>query len=84
MNFSFDKIANALYIRLSNAKISNSDEIAEGIIIDYGKNDHIVGVEILNYTKRKLNLNDLVQMNIEELIPKLTLDLSTRVGYYKK
>ncbi len=69
MNFSFDKIANVLYIRFSNEKILNSDEIAEGIIIDYGKNENIVGVEILNFTDRKLNLNDLVQMTIEELIP---------------
>ena len=71
MNFSFDKVVNALYIRFSNEKISNSDEIVERIVIDYGKNDNIVGVEILNYTERKLNLNDLVQMNIEELIPRL-------------
>ena len=71
MNFSFDKIANALYIRFSSEKILNSDEIAEGIILDYGKNENIVGVEILNFIDRKLNLNDLVQMNIEELIPML-------------
>jgi uncharacterized protein YuzE len=69
MNFSFDKIANALYIRVSSEKILNSDEIAEGIIIDYGKNENIVGVEVLNFIDRKLNLNDLVQMSIEELIP---------------
>jgi len=80
MNFSFDKMTNTLYIRFSSEKILNSDEIAEGIIIDYGKNDNIVGVEILNFTDRKLNLNDLVQMNSEELIPRLTLDLSTRAG----
>jgi len=71
MDFSFDKIADALYIRFSSEKISNSDEIAEGIIIDYGKNQNIVGVEVLNFTERKLNLNDLVQMNSEELIPRL-------------
>jgi uncharacterized protein YuzE len=71
MNFSFDKIANALYIRFSNEKTSNSDEIAEGIIIDYNKNNNIVGVEILNFTERKLNLNDLIQMTSEELIPRL-------------
>jgi len=71
MNFSFDKIANALYIRFSSEKILNSDEIAEGIIIDYGKNENIVSVEILNFTERNLNLNDLVQMTIEELIPRL-------------
>ena len=71
MNLSFDKIANALYIRFSNEKIANSDEVAEGIVIDYGKNEDVVGVEILNFSKRNLNLNDLIQMNIEELIPRL-------------
>ncbi len=71
MEFSFDKVANALYIRFSNEKILNSDEIVEGIIIDYGKNENMVGVEILNFPSRKLDLNDLVKMNIEELIPKL-------------
>jgi uncharacterized protein YuzE len=71
VNLSFDKIANALYIRFSNEKIANSDEVAEGIVIDYGKNEDVVGVEILNFSKRNLNLNDLIQMNIEELIPRL-------------
>ncbi len=45
---------------------------AEGIIIDYDKKDNIVGVEILNFTEKNLNLNDLAQMTIEELIPILT------------
>ena len=71
MDFNYDKMANALYIRVSNEKVSNSDEIADGIIIDYDKNENIIGVEILNFTDRKLNLNDLILMNIEELIPRL-------------
>jgi len=68
MNFSSDKKANALYIRISSEKVLNSDEIAKGIIIDYDKKDNIVGVEVLNFTEKNLNLNDLVQMTIEELI----------------
>ena len=71
MEFSFDKVANALYIRFSNERILNSDEIAEGIIIDYSHDNNVIGVEILNFTNRKLNLNDLAQMNVEELIPRL-------------
>jgi len=71
MDFSFDKVANTLYIRFSLEEILNSDEIAEGIIIDYGKENNVVGVEILNFTNRTLNLNDLIQMNVEELIPRL-------------
>ena len=71
MNLSFDKKANALYIRISSEKVLNSDEIAEGIIIDYNKKDNIIGVEVLNFTEKNLNLNDLIQMTIEELIPLL-------------
>jgi uncharacterized protein YuzE len=69
MEFSFDKIANALYLRFSNEEIQESDEIAKGIIVDYGKNEQLVGVEILNFTDRNLNLNDLVQKDVEEIIP---------------
>ena len=71
MEFSFDKVANALYIRFSNENVIDSDEIAEGIIIDYGKDSNIIGLEILNFKNRKLDLNDLVEMNVEEIIPKL-------------
>jgi len=69
MDFSFDKVANTLYIRFSLEEILNSDEISEGIIIDYGKENNVVGVEILNFTNRTLDLNDLIKMNVEELIP---------------
>jgi len=69
MEFSFDKVANALYLRFSYEKVQTSDEIAEDLIIDYGKGDHIVGIEILNFSDRHLNLNDLIQMDAEEIIP---------------
>jgi hypothetical protein len=52
-------------------KVVNSYEIADGIIFDYGKNDNIIAVVVLNFTHRKLDLNDLVKMNVEELIPRL-------------
>ncbi|MHA1193139.1 MAG: DUF2283 domain-containing protein [Promethearchaeota archaeon] len=71
MEFSFDKIANALYIRFSNEKVIDSDEVAEGIIVDYGKDNKIIGLEILNFKKRKLDMNDLIELNAEEIIPKL-------------
>ena len=41
------------------------------IIIDYCKDSNIIGLEILNFKNRKLDLNDLVEMNVEEIIPKL-------------
>ena len=69
MDFSFDKVANALYLRFSRESIKSSEEIVEGIIIDYGLYDNLIGIEVLNFTKKKLNLNKLIQMSEEEIIP---------------
>ena len=69
MEFSFDKVANVLYLRFSDEKVESTEEINEGIIIDYGKREHVIGIEILNFSDRKLNLNDLIKMQAEEIIP---------------
>lgn len=68
MEFSYDKIANALYLYFSKEKPINTEEIAEGIILDYGKQDRIVGIEILNFSQRSMDLNKLIQMSSEEII----------------
>ena len=36
MEFSFDKVANALYIWFSHEKVKQTKEISKGIIVDYG------------------------------------------------
>jgi len=71
MEFNFDKVANALYFRLSNQDVDSTEEISEGIIVDYDNDGKIVGIEILNFTKKKLNLNDLILMNEDEIISSL-------------
>lgn len=69
MEFLFDKVANALYIKFSQEAVNDTEEIGEGIIVDYNKNNLVIGIEVLNYTKRNLNLNELIQLNAEEIIP---------------
>jgi uncharacterized protein YuzE len=69
MEFSFDKVANALYLQFSHEKVKDTEEIKDGIIIDYVENDNIIGIEILNYRQRNLNLNEIVQMDADEIIP---------------
>jgi len=69
MQFSYDKVANAMYIRFSNEKVRVTEEISEGIIIDYGLGDDIIGIEVLNYSKRKLDLNEIVKLDSDEIIP---------------
>jgi uncharacterized protein YuzE len=69
MDFSFDKVADVLYIKFSEENIAESDQISSGIIVDYSKNQKVVCIEVLNYSQRKLNLNELVTMDIDEIIP---------------
>lgn len=51
MKMSYDPKADALYIRLRQAKIEESDEIAEGVIIDYDVSGKPVGIEFLDAAK---------------------------------
>ncbi len=48
MRVRYDEKADALYIRFSENNYFESDEIKEGIILDYDKNRKIVGLEILD------------------------------------
>lgn len=52
MNIEFDKSANAAYIRLTNAKIADSEEMSPGIVYDYDDQDKVVGIEILGIKQR--------------------------------
>jgi len=69
MEISFDKVANVLYLQFSHENVKDTEEINDGIIIDYGANDNVIGIEILNYTERNLNLNEIIHLNADEIIP---------------
>lgn len=52
MNIKFDKETDIIYLRFSDAEIAVSDEEKPGIIIDYDKNGNIVGIELLEASKK--------------------------------
>jgi len=64
----YDKVADAIYIRLREGKIVKSDEIAPGIIVDLNENNEVVGIEILWFSKRKLDLTKLIVEGPEALV----------------
>ncbi len=68
MEFSFDQIADALYIYISKSKVSETDQISENVMIDYDDNNQICGIEIINFSKVNLDLNRLVLLSSDELI----------------
>lgn len=56
MRLHVDKEADALYLRLDDSKIIESEEVAPGVILDYNEKDKVVEVEMLHLSKRTLNL----------------------------
>ena len=51
MKISYDPRADALYIRLKESKIEESDEIAKGMVVDYDNEQNPVGIEILDASR---------------------------------
>ena len=64
MRVKVDMESDALYFRLCEDDIEDSEEIAQGIIIDYNKEDTVVGIEILGI-KARLPVEELSRMTIE-------------------
>ncbi|MGD0827575.1 MAG: DUF2283 domain-containing protein [Desulfobaccales bacterium] len=55
MKVTYDAEVDVLRIIFSNAAIEESDEEKPGVIIDYDKDGNVVGMEILDATKRMDN-----------------------------
>ncbi len=63
MKVTYDKEADALYLKLSSQKPDGVIEVKEGINLDISKDDKIIGIEILNASK-KLSLKSFTTYNI--------------------
>jgi uncharacterized protein YuzE len=55
MKVKYDKDVDVLYVSFSDEEIFESDEDKKGIILDYSANGSIVGLEILNASKKAGN-----------------------------
>lgn len=63
MRLKIDKENDALYFRLDESAIVESEEVQPGVILDFDKNNQVVGIEILNLRARigqeKINILQL-------------------------
>jgi uncharacterized protein YuzE len=57
MRLKVDQEADALYLRLDDSKIIESEEVAPGVVLDYNRKKQVVGVEILHLSKRSPRLD---------------------------
>jgi len=63
MVIRYEKELDIIYIKLTDAKVVESDEEKPGIILDYDESGSIIGIEILNASK-KVNLPNGVQYEV--------------------
>ena len=52
MKIRIDKENDALYFRLDESRIVESEEVEPGVILDYDANNKVVGVEMLGISSR--------------------------------
>ena len=51
MRIRYDTKVDALYIRLWEGKIDESDEVSEGVVMDYDDSGILMGIEILDASR---------------------------------
>ncbi len=66
MRITYDAEADALYIRFLETTVTTED-VAEGIAVDYAADGRIAGIEILDASKRFGDLSVLQRIVLENI-----------------
>ena len=68
MKLSYDKSTDSLYIHLSNAPSVDSDEVADGVVLDFDSNGVLVGIDVQHASqKTDINSVSLSHLPLQEL-----------------
>ena len=57
MKLNVDREVDALYLRLDDSAIVEAEEVSAGVVPDYSEANEMVGVEMLDLSKRSSDLN---------------------------
>jgi uncharacterized protein YuzE len=63
MRIRYDEKVDALYLRLDDSKVVESEEVQPGIVIDFNARKQVVGIEVLDL-KRRVPRADLEQLRL--------------------
>ena len=64
MKVHFDPKTDAVYFRLDESQIVESEEVRPGVLLDYNEKNEVVGIELLN-AGRRVPAEELRQMKFE-------------------
>jgi uncharacterized protein YuzE len=59
MKIEYDQQADAMYIRLRAGSVAESDEVRPGVILDFDSEGQVLGIEMLDVSKRTDNPREL-------------------------
>ena len=63
MKLNYFPDTDSLYIDLSDKQSTESQEVSEGVVLDYDAHGNLVGIDI-DHASQKLNLRELVTNHI--------------------
>ena len=66
MKVRYDRETDAIYIKLGEGKYLESEEIEEGVVVDYSKGGKVIGIEILNISSRREDMQELKKVFVEQ------------------
>ena len=66
MRLRVDHAVDAVYLNLTDRPIKDSEEVTDGIVVDYDGEGRIVGIEILDASKRTADPTALKQFSFEQ------------------
>lgn len=64
MRIRYDQQADALYLRLDEAEIVESQEVQPGIVLDFNAANQVIGIEVLRVRER-LPTSDPSDLRVE-------------------
>jgi len=58
MKISYDKATDSLYIHLADRPSVESDEVNDGVVLDYDANGALVGIDV-QHASQRMDINSL-------------------------
>ncbi len=59
MKIDYDQQADAMYIRLRAGDVAESEEVRPGVVLDFDAQGQVLGIEMLDVSKRTDNPREL-------------------------
>lgn len=67
MRMHYSRDADAIYIRLKENDIYNTDEVTEDIVMDFDDKGNVIGIEILSVSE-KVDVRELIVQSFDKVM----------------